>query len=256
MSEMSKKEMHVQAVRQASYLAFTSDYIANKIVELHSEPHRAYHNCDHLHYMLVKAMGYPTGHPIYKAILTHDIVYYPQSKNNEELSAAYYYYLTKGFAVTEMQLRSDVIEAVNDEDILVTQAILASKNHTNIKNSLLNDWQRDFLDFDLMAMSDSRLYRMNAYKIWQEFEPTTFKNDFIEGRTKWLKMMLDSKQLYWNHPEAEEPTRQNMAAEYQSLKAKNYIIEEYEGDVVYFYGDDLIHSEPGTWHDPEWVEDL
>jgi predicted metal-dependent HD superfamily phosphohydrolase len=98
----------------------------------------------------------------------------------------------------------------------IFEAIKASKNHCAMSNDALPHWAKNFLDYDLSGLAGLN-YRDNGKKIWEEYKPFVSLDQFVEGRTKFLKGMLDAPQIYWNHPVWERQARRNMLDELMEL---------------------------------------
>jgi predicted metal-dependent HD superfamily phosphohydrolase len=184
-----------------------TSHAVDMLVALYSEPHRKYHNLDHIIDLIGMAYdaGYDYGDPIMATILYHDIVYYPCCAYNEALSADIYWSHKTGFE--------------NAEQVQIEESIRASKDHTSPANEDLPSWAKDFLDYDLRGLArDTETYRCNGVKIWHEYWSFYSVTEFTTGRIKFLKKMLDSPRIYWNHPEWEGPARVNMSTELEELE--------------------------------------
>jgi predicted metal-dependent HD superfamily phosphohydrolase len=177
------------------------------LIALYNEPHRKYHNLDHIIELIHMARNirYHDDDPIMAAILYHDIIYYPCCAYNEALSADVYWSHKTGFECTTQAQ--------------IEEAIRASKDHTNPNNVSLPSWAKDFLDYDLRGLArDRETYRGSGVKIWHEYWSFYSVTEFATGRIKFLKHMLDSPKIYWNHPEWEGPARVNMSTELEELE--------------------------------------
>lgn len=219
--KMTDLATKIQFVRAACDACGIPDNIVANITTLYGEKHRAYHNIEHIYDLLQLANAYHDSHAIHSTIIFHDIVYYPGCKFNEELSASAY---------------RDWHARFYDE--MGYRAIIASKNHTAEWNDkLLPFWAKEFLDYDLYGLATDK-YKENAQKIWKEFEPFVEAGTFINGRVKFLHTMLESKRIYWNHPEWEAEARSNMHEELTYLREDHYSIshETSVSDVEYTYG--------------------
>ena len=142
------------------------------IVDRYSEPHRHYHNWNHIQYMLdkfnkiknrEKIKGCIDKEAIYYAILFHDIIYDPKSKTNEEDSANYL---------------KEVFDKLDDQDIsaktidIARYAIFASKNHLAEPYPVAYQTGIEiFLDLDLAILAEPKLdvYKQYADNIRKEY---------------------------------------------------------------------------------------
>jgi predicted metal-dependent HD superfamily phosphohydrolase len=165
--------------------------IVSDIVELLNEPHRIYHNQDHIEHLLgLAAEEQNLFDEMILTIAYHDIIYYPQSKRNEELSAVVYQHM-------DLLPNRDVIDAIH-----------ASKDHCDPANSSLPSWALDFLDYDLEGLANN--FRENGRKIYYEFKPFCSTKEFIAGRGAFYEKMLSNERIFWNHPEWEDKARINI----------------------------------------------
>ena len=114
------------------------------------------------------------------SILFHDIIYDPKKNNNEELSAMHF----KSYSKERLSL--------GEKDVnVVYEAILDTKwPHTG--RSYIGQL---LVDLDLCALCDEKRYKENGIKIEKEFEHLS-EEEYIEGRTKWLTMMINKKFIY------------------------------------------------------------
>jgi len=172
-----------------------------------TEPHRKYHNVDHIERMIELALreGYSVEKDprMFEAIVFHDVVYYPQSKINEELSALVY--------------RSICLDP--SDRYTVMEAIWATIDHTNPANTEYEEvpWILDFLDYDLEGLATN--FYENSRKIYYEFRPYVTDEEFFDGRLSFFKKMIASKSIFHNHPEWEEPARKNIQGEIDRMEA-------------------------------------
>lgn len=186
----------------------TDDWICSsgvwfeKMISLYSEPHRYYHNLQHISELLNKAknlvkiynLSVSEANCLMTAIWFHDAVYNPMSKTNEDDS---------------IKLLNDFVDDVNllnlDELKIVSEMIAATKNHLNHpRGNKLIDL---FLDLDLSILGASSV-RFNEYcdQIRQEYifvddktysvERKKILNHFLTYqslfRTEWGKKLSDS----------------------------------------------------------------
>lgn len=166
-----------------------------KLQEMWNEPHRRYHNQEHLEEILGLAKKAfiaqhplmvgdselkPSGplrirdfqeahHVLVVAAIFHDAIYNPVSKTNEEDSAA----------LIDKFCNPDLYPEDRDDELgirarlkkwkdVIVKMILDTKDHTKTPSSALSDL---FLTFDLHGLTNGTLSRMIAdeKKIFQEF---------------------------------------------------------------------------------------
>lgn len=146
--------------------------ISLKELERYNEPHRFYHNWDHINYMLTKAneLDILTDNLLF-AIVFHDIIYDLRADDNEE----------KSVQLFNKYYQNDIIE----------QAILDTKTHkpTNDISRLLCDLDLDvlydnyerFVDYENKIFKE---YQFVDYKIYKEKRLEILTN--LGVNTEWL----------------------------------------------------------------------
>lgn len=130
----------------------------------YDEPHRFYHNWEHIEFMLKKAKSQNQfTEMLFLAIVFHDIIYNPKASDNEEQSAELLYKYVP-----------------ND---LVKQAILDTKTH-----SPSNSLSKQLCDLDL-----SIIY--SDYETFIDFENKIFKEyqwvDYLTYKDKRIEILSD-----------------------------------------------------------------
>ncbi len=169
-----------------------------KVFAAYTEPHRKYHDINHIHYMLnvldeikdqifiFKGLRDKWNHPdflaVYWAILYHDIVYNVPDplKQNEIASAAMW-----------------VQDSGNWEySYVVEQAILSTRTHILPENS--NIVSKVLVDIDLWALSDEQVYLKNNELI--KLENNANDEQWRIGRGNWLKTFLERDRIYYTEP--------------------------------------------------------
>lgn len=126
------------------------------ILEMYNEPHRYYHNMDHIETMINDGKNRNVlSDDLLLAIIFHDIIYEPKSNDNEQKSAELFYSYIK-----------------NDE---IKQAILDTKTHIpttelskhlcNLDLSILRKDYKTFIDFENKIFKE---YQFVDYKIYKE----------------------------------------------------------------------------------------
>jgi pantetheine-phosphate adenylyltransferase len=136
-----------------------------EVLDRYYEPHRYYHNIDHILDMLNRSLDRYKNVKFYDeltlAIIFHDIIYDPQKNDNEEQSAELFYSFLK-----------------NDD---IKQAILETKNHkpsTPISYALC--------ELDMYSLyNDFPAFLKNSYNIFKEYQFVDFsvyqarRHDFL-----------------------------------------------------------------------------
>jgi len=135
----------------------------NEVLGRYSEPHRYYHNIDHVVNLLTKAEERDIlSEDLFLAILFHDVVYDPKRTDNENLSAKLFSCFVK-----------------ND---VVRHAILDTQHHipTNYLSKILCDLDMEDLygDFDVFMNNSEKIAKEYAYLDWTVY---------IKGRTEFLQ---------------------------------------------------------------------
>lgn len=181
------------------------------LVAAHSEPHRHYHNLEHLAEMFRVASrlaAHTEDAAVQLAIWFHDSVYDPRAKDNEARSAELAVEMLAPLGVPV-----PTIEKVK-RLILATAHLLAAEPPTDADAAVLLD-----ADLAILAASEER-YRRYAADIRKEyaFVPDT---DYRAGRASVLKLFLARPQLFRNAvmiEEGEARARANLAAELAELQ--------------------------------------
>ena len=144
------------------------------IFQLYNEEHRYYHTLEHINYMLNKAEeNYELSDDLLIAIIFHDVIYDPQSTNNELESAK----LFKKYSRNK----------IKNQD-LIYQAILDTKNHiptegNNISRLLIKyDLEILYLDLDELIQFERKIF-----KEYQFVDYSIYKEKRIEVLTKLAK---------------------------------------------------------------------
>lgn len=195
--------------------------------ECYNQPHRLYHNLDHLREML---RWVPKDHPeveiVIDAILFHDIVHAskPSPKGvNEALSVAeYIIYNTKTLAFDNPFSRDG--EGSLEYEKRVISAITATAFHTE-DQKYLNEVSKLVLDLDLSTFAlpwneyliwKDKIEQENAI-IWKDFAPENIKR----GRGIFLQTLLKREKLYYIKTEWEQQARDNINKDIEYCVYKN-----------------------------------
>lgn len=190
------------------FTGYWKEYIKSEnyksVIERYSEPQRYYHTTSHLFRLLElfnkHKSKFSNPRAVFLAIVFHDIVYDPQSKDNELNSA---------------RLLKDWIGT--DQDCTIAeQYILAT-----IKHSLINDDQdiKYFLDFDLEVLSWDYEKYWNDYALQIRKEYSQYSDsDYITGRTAVMSNFLKRERIYFSGIFDEAKARENIQKELVSLQ--------------------------------------
>ena len=186
----------------------------DRIVECYMEPHRYYHTLEHIESMFNHVARYQDiceledKQAVDIAIIFHDIVYDPMSKDNEAQSVKVF----KTFAA-EIGLS----QALCDK---VCRLIARTIRHELEPGDDLDTGA--FLDSDLEILSKpTEEYRQYAREIRAEYSQYSEK-DYCEGRIKVLTSFLQRPQIYFSEvfSSLEPMARFNIRAEIQELQQK------------------------------------
>lgn len=172
----------------------------------YNEPHRFYHDLNHIASMLglLEASGFDT--PLAQwAVWYHDVIYKPGSTKNEKRSAE----------LAELIMRSLNV----DEDLIrnTVQTILETKNHQtkSTKKDVLA-----VLDADMSILGmDEEIYLNYRESVRKEFSHIP---NFLyrRGRKKFIKSILKQPYIYhldWFRARLEKQARKNMTNELKLL---------------------------------------
>lgn len=178
----------------------------DRIVEHHSEPHRAYHTLSHLAALFTDLDRFQVHSiPTEFAVWFHDIIYRPGSGRNESRSAA--------FAQQALK-QTGVVEAIRSR---VSYLIECTKKH---ENPLGDSDAQYFLDADMAILGASpEAYGLYMDGVRREFSavPAII---YRRGRKRFLKAAAAADRIYDTPPfyEAyESQARLNIARELESL---------------------------------------
>lgn len=151
-----------------------------ELTRRYSEPHRSYHNLQHVAKMLQSGAPLGLGEEQVMAIWFHDVIYQPGSATNEEESAEL---AASHLADAGWQgKRTDVVK----------QIILDTKNHLPTL-----DESRLVIDLDLETLAGSWTdYQAVSGRVRAEFSHVN-DEDWTKGRGAWLSLMLAKERLFW-----------------------------------------------------------
>lgn len=192
------------------------DDAAEELFALYTEPHRFYHNIDHIERLLglmeeqVPDWSANWIGALANSILFHDAVYYLDSKHNEELSAAYavgkLWHVTGSHTLNRLE-----------------RAILATKSHTSERWNSEHITIHALLDFDLWDIgSDWWTFYQNTVKIRAEAFHVPIET-FAANRIKFFEMILASKRIFRIFTDREEQARANIIRECGHLTEADFL---------------------------------
>lgn len=160
--------MNITTKMLANFIALRIDF--DDVRKRYSEPHRYYHNWDHIASLLNEAekRDILTDY-LFLAIIFHDIIYDPQATDNEEKSAEYFASLYNGIFKQE-----------------IIQAILDTKTHnpTNELGKVLCELDLGILHSDLATLIE---YEHGIFKEFQYVDWSTYKTERIKVLRKLQK---------------------------------------------------------------------
>lgn len=214
-----------------------SKYIP-KLSQLYCEPHRHYHNLEHIHSLtrniskLYDMVDFSvvskdtsefnrghlklTDHLMFVAWF-HDAYYdpYAGSPFNESISASILYSM-----VSDDIRGSDDIQFVES----VAETILLTAKHSqDLSNEEHAIKHFMFLDLDMLGFSDIDAMTRNNIQIRKEYYATS-DIDYYHGRIKFLQSLLDKPRIYYIlKPEYEERARHNIS---QCIASDNNFINQ------------------------------
>lgn len=172
-------------------------------------PDRSYHNWEHAQYMLALALQHKeqieqsvNWHALILAILFHDIIYVPGSKENEKLSADFF----------QASLKSTVYY---EYDVNIHQAINKTKylSYFGAPVDFTKDplgWWLQMLDLYPLLVNDRETCLMNFIRVWGEYERLCDydKITYEEKQNLYLQALatefrFEYKDITWKEIEAE-----------------------------------------------------
>jgi len=171
----------------------------------YDEPHRFYHNMDHINFMLERGKNL-LNREQYVAVLFHDIVYDPKRKDNEEQSTSMMYKMLDEGYHTMKECSGEAVD-------VIANIILDTKTHkaTRPESELV-------LDLDLLGMSEEYgVFITNSDNIRKEFSHLTDK-EWTIGRSYFFKELLKKPIFVTKHfSHLENAARRNIERELKSL---------------------------------------
>lgn len=174
----------------------------NDIVKHYAEPHRFYHNQNHISKMMESVTKHPNGNKPHQILETifHDVIYNPKSNTNEEDSL--------DFMKTWLnKLYTNPQHIWPDSNW--NEGILATKTHKSNNKDI-----QVLIDADLEILSEPwETYEIYAQAIREEYNHVT-DEEFFQGRTHFLKKLLEQNiYLTQTYKQKETIAKQNILRE-------------------------------------------
>lgn len=183
-----------------------------RLVELHSEPHRAYHTLVHLKECISLLKVHKQSHnPIMVlSVLFHDAIYDPKSGTNEEDSAKLF------------QEFSQEVHLQDDKNLIKTvhRYILATKLHKVQENN--EEELALFLDIDMAVLGKQQTAYLHYAGLIRDEYNFVDRSVYCEKRAEILEQFLKAPKLYGSNAMSlalEQRARDNLAQEICLLKA-------------------------------------
>jgi predicted metal-dependent HD superfamily phosphohydrolase len=173
------------------------------LLDRYSEPHRFYHDLNHIESMLRDWVGIGTANPSMElAIWFHDVIYDPRAVDNEARSAGYF----------EVSLGSNIDEALSNE---VVRLILATDHSRARTGAADEDLIRD-IDLAILAASEDD-YRAYSNAVRKEYADVSDET-FAAGRSAVLSHFLAGRIFNTgSHEKLEPKARENLHRELREL---------------------------------------
>jgi predicted metal-dependent HD superfamily phosphohydrolase len=220
-----------------------------EIKQKYSEPHRHYHNFEHIKNMFQVAEKHKVivDEPLRHLIYMHDIVYDPTRKDNEELSgtvACEFY--TK--VCNDYNETSPFEDVSHDEEPFHYYPFIINmtKDHVVdfkgcITQGTLWDWlwvAKNLIDLDLAILSEApEVYRDYVNNVRKEYWHLT-DEQFLKGRIDWLCSMLGRDNIYYTEwgKSLESKAKHNLTKElsyWYSFPLGNPCGDDYKSENIY-----------------------
>ena len=193
------------------------------LITLHNQPHRTYHNMNHINHCLAKFHEFKQHNTlttyesdvIKNAIWFHDSVYNPYITDgkNEEDSAW----------LMRETLGRDIRFHIDD----ISVAILATKSHDIDQTPVPSITTQVMLDVDLCGFAESfETVLKNAKNIRKEYDWVDTKT-FIENNVKFLNKLLARKRIYYTdyfYEKNERIARENIVSQIKWIEKYKFAV--------------------------------
>lgn len=183
-------------------------HLFDKLHKAYTEPHRIYHNMNHIvcMFQIAQNNNIELGIDHILAVWFHDFVYTPGAPTNEEDSADALKDLYKDNADIPQHIIYSACDMIRD-----TKKELPERSN---KSKVL-------IDLDLWGLGYANAYWVNKNKIQDEFLPYCENlATFREGRLKWLHSMLERESIFVSDfatLKMERTARRNIQKEIKTL---------------------------------------
>ncbi len=181
----------------------------DRLVEAYSEPHRHYHNLEHVGEVLRVVGRLKGGAAVQLAVWYHDAVYDPTAKDNEAKSAE-----LAERELAALGVPAEVVKHVGD--LVRSTAHFDATNFEGPDFDILHD-----ADLAILGAAEQR-YARYAADIRKEYAWVP-DADYRAGRRQVLESFLSRPRIYRTDvmfAEGEEAARRNMTAEVERLTAQ------------------------------------
>jgi predicted metal-dependent HD superfamily phosphohydrolase len=185
----------------------TVEAVAADVVARYRQPHRRYHNLEHIDEMLAVTDRLGASHEVECAVWFHDAIYDPATSDNEERSAHY--------AHGVLESLSAPADFVNEVARLVLSTIEHAPEPDDSSATVLAD-----ADLAILGASPAR-YERYVRDVRAEYGHLT-DEVWREGRAAVVRAFLDRRRLFYDdalHAELDARARDNLRAELVALSA-------------------------------------
>lgn len=213
-------------LKEAFELAQISNFAQIVIMECYNQPHRKYHNLEHIERMCFMApKGFMGIEGLLEAVIFHDIVKSDSQVPlgyDEALSVAEYvsYSMNNiGFHKSPFAIGPDSNFRSLDRERIVIEAINATAYHL-IDQCNLSIVSKLLLDLDLfsLALPEDEYAKINQ-SIKEEYLQFCDESAWFQGRAIFLRKMLKRNRIYYLQNEWEKNARRNLKRELKALPA-------------------------------------
>ncbi len=206
-------------------------YAYMDLLEHYNEPHRKYHNLEHINHCLAEfsSVWLLTKEPsvLELAIWYHDAIYDIGASDNEERSADLVASVMRSFSLPE-----DLIKRVCD--------IIIATKHNEIPESID---AKLMLDIDISNIGSADKFKETNRLVREEYSLTS-DEVFKQGRSNILQSFLERPSVYLTkffQEKYEKTARENILSSIKDLNSKMPVTQSSGWD--YFY--DLVKQNPG-----------
>lgn len=190
------------------------------LTTLYTQPHRHYHNINHINDCLTELENYPglsseNIRIVEKAIWYHDAVYNPYSKNNEVNSAML---IPSGYWMDDNKVREIILATAKHSITQVAKDKDGNETPLPLATQIM-------LDIDLAGFGKPTPECLqNGENVRKEYYKTN-DQDFFTGRLNFLRKIMQRKSLYYTDYFKEKYHAQSQ----ENIKIEMQIAQEYLG---------------------------